>query len=83
MGVGNGDASAPVSRPLTPLLWLDQPGKLLRESSIFEPPIPQGDLMKRHNPERRAWKGKSYKKGGKRVLALRLKAKEKAAAKES
>jgi hypothetical protein len=27
--------------------------------------------MPRHNPEKRAYKGRSYKKGGKRVRALR------------
>lgn len=26
---------------------------------------------KRHNPERRAWRGRSYKKGGRRVRELR------------
>lgn len=26
---------------------------------------------KRHNPERRAWRGRSYKKGGERVADLR------------
>ncbi len=26
---------------------------------------------KRHNPEKRAWEGRSYKKGGKRVSSLR------------
>jgi len=29
--------------------------------------------MKKYNPEKRAWKGRSYKKGGKRVRALREK----------
>ena len=26
---------------------------------------------KKHNPERASWRGRSYKKGGKRVRALR------------
>ena len=29
--------------------------------------------MKRHNPEKRAWKGRSYRKGGERVRDLREK----------
>lgn len=28
-------------------------------------------MKTRHNPERRAWRGKSHKKGGKRVKQLR------------
>jgi hypothetical protein len=28
---------------------------------------------KKHNPERRAWKGKSYKKGGKSIRTLKEK----------
>lgn len=28
-------------------------------------------MTTRHNPERRAWKGRSHKKGGKRVRELR------------
>lgn len=30
---------------------------------------------KKHNPERRAWRGRSYRKGGKRVRQLRDQAK--------
>jgi hypothetical protein len=39
--------------------------------------------MKKHNPERRAWRGRSYKKGGERIRLLREHEKEKAKAKES
>lgn len=28
-------------------------------------------MSKHHNPERRAWRGRSYKKGGRRVRDLR------------
>ena len=28
-------------------------------------------MKTRHNPERRAWRGRSYKRGGKRIRALR------------
>jgi hypothetical protein len=38
--------------------------------------------MKTYNPERRTWKGKSYKKGGKNVRDLRDDAKVREAAKE-
>lgn len=27
--------------------------------------------MKRHNPERRAWRGRSYRRGGKKIRDLR------------
>lgn len=30
-----------------------------------------GMASRTYNPEKRAWRGKSYKKGGKRVRALR------------
>jgi hypothetical protein len=33
-----------------------------------------------HNPERRAWKGRSYKKGGRPVRELRAEAEESVAA---
>lgn len=32
---------------------------------------------KKYNPEKRAWKGKSYKKGGKRIRKLREEASSK------
>ena len=34
-------------------------------------PIPCTGKRKRYNPELRAWRGRSYRKGGKRVRALR------------
>jgi len=95
MSVGNGkhkvpqrwDAECP-SRSADRHL---NPGLINQGSS--PPHVPKdhvkGDIHRRapmktkHNPERRAWKGKSYKKGGKRVLDLRLKAKKKAVSEES
>lgn len=38
--------------------------------------------MARYNPEKRAWRGKSYKKPGKRVADLRVKAREKVSREE-
>ncbi len=34
-------------------------------------PIPGTGKRKRYNPEQRDWKGRSYRKGGKSIRALR------------
>ena len=38
-------------------------------------PIPGTGKRKRYNPEKHDWKGRSYRKGGKRVRDLRTKEK--------